>query len=48
MLIKYVSYRMAPIVYASEGKDISEQLWKETLAEFSFAGVEGILEDISR
>ncbi|KAM7215319.1 short-chain dehydrogenase/reductase SDR [Rhypophila decipiens] len=29
---------MPPIIYQPEGERISEQLWKETLAEFSFAG----------
>lgn len=38
---------MAPIVYADEGKKISEQLWKETMAEFSFAKVEDIINEVS-
>ncbi|KAH6701361.1 hypothetical protein BKA61DRAFT_561610 [Leptodontidium sp. MPI-SDFR-AT-0119] len=38
---------MAPIVYSSEGQEIGERLWKETMAEFSFAPVETILKEIS-
>ncbi|KAG8163115.1 hypothetical protein KVR01_007593 [Diaporthe batatas] len=37
---------MAPIVYTEEGRQISEQLWEDTLAELSFANVSGILEDL--
>lgn len=37
---------MAPIIYTSEGVELSEQLWKETLEELSFANVETILEDL--
>jgi hypothetical protein len=37
---------MAPIVYTTEGSKISEKLWKETMAEFSFAGVEDILKEL--
>lgn len=37
---------MAPIVYTAEGREISERLWKETMAELSFAGVENILKEI--
>lgn len=37
---------MAPIVYTNEGRKVSEQLWKETIAELSFANVEEILKDI--
>jgi hypothetical protein len=36
---------MAPILYTEEGRRISEQLWKETMGELAFAGVE---ETISR
>ncbi|EMD85894.1 hypothetical protein COCC4DRAFT_146667 [Bipolaris maydis ATCC 48331] len=38
---------MAPLVYSSEGQDIRDQLWKETMAELSFAQVETILKEIS-
>ncbi|KAK6074295.1 short-chain dehydrogenase [Seiridium cupressi] len=37
---------LASIIYTPEGERISEQLWKETLAEFAFANVERILQDI--
>lgn len=37
---------MAPIVYTAEGKRLRELLWKETLEEFSFAGVDDILMEI--
>lgn len=37
---------LAPIIYTADGAKISEQLWKETLAEFSFAGAEGIVESL--
>ena len=39
---------MAPIIYTDEGRRISEQLWKETMAEFSFAKVEDIINEISK
>jgi hypothetical protein len=34
---------MALIVYTDEGREVSERLWKETMAEFSFAHAEDIL-----
>ncbi|KAF3766602.1 hypothetical protein M406DRAFT_38676 [Cryphonectria parasitica EP155] len=37
---------MSPILYTNEGRAISEQLWKETLAEFSFANVDDIMRTI--
>lgn len=40
-------YSMAPLVYSSEGQEIRSDLWKETMAELSFAQVEAILKDIS-
>ena len=39
---------MAPIIYTAEGKQISEQLWKETKEELAFANVEEILKSISK
>lgn len=27
---------MAPLVYSTEGEKVTEKLWKETKAEFSF------------
>ncbi|OTA98012.1 hypothetical protein M426DRAFT_326314 [Hypoxylon sp. CI-4A] len=48
---KFLSFQqvegMAPILYTPDGERISEQLWKETLDELSFADVEGILSSIS-
>ncbi|ROV93882.1 hypothetical protein VPNG_09496 [Cytospora leucostoma] len=38
---------MAPILYTSEGKEVSERLWKETMAELSFAKVEDIVTAVS-
>ncbi|KAI0006671.1 hypothetical protein F4779DRAFT_551193 [Xylariaceae sp. FL0662B] len=38
---------MAPIVYSAEGEHLRHLLWKETLEEFSFAGVEDILKEMS-
>ncbi|KAJ3577737.1 hypothetical protein NPX13_g2829 [Xylaria arbuscula] len=37
---------MAPIIYTEEGKRIKEQLWKETIAQFSMVNAEKILHDI--
>lgn len=34
---------MAPIIYTAEGETLKEQIWEETLAEFSFADMEGIV-----
>ncbi|KAI9929382.1 hypothetical protein MW887_000851 [Aspergillus wentii] len=34
---------MAPVIYTPEGKQISDLLWKETMAELDFAGVEQTL-----
>jgi hypothetical protein len=38
---------MAPLVYSSEGQEIGDQLWEETMAELSFAQVDRILKEIS-
>lgn len=38
---------MAPIIYTKEGEKLSEQVWKETLEELSFAHVEDILREVS-
>ncbi|KAH6691313.1 putative short-chain dehydrogenase [Plectosphaerella plurivora] len=38
---------MAPILYTEEGKRISDQLWRETMTEFAFAGVEDIITRLS-
>ncbi|KAL7625719.1 hypothetical protein AAE478_004942 [Parahypoxylon ruwenzoriense] len=37
---------MALMIYTPEGERVREILWKETLTEFSFAGVNGIIEEI--
>lgn len=39
---------MAPIIYTEEGKKISAQLWKETMAEFAFANMEQIINDAGK
>ncbi|KAI1328426.1 NAD(P)-binding protein [Xylariaceae sp. FL0255] len=38
---------MPPVIYSEEGRETSEQLWKEMLSEFSFANVENILNEVS-
>ncbi|KAK4154502.1 hypothetical protein C8A00DRAFT_14364 [Chaetomidium leptoderma] len=38
---------MAPMIYTKDGEKVSEQLWKETLEELSFAHVEDILREVS-
>jgi hypothetical protein len=38
---------MAPIIYRDEGAKISDQLWKETMDELSFANVADIVKDIA-
>jgi hypothetical protein len=38
---------MAPMIYTKDGEKVSEQLWKKTLEELSFARVEDILREIS-
>ncbi|KAI0006453.1 hypothetical protein F4779DRAFT_21157 [Xylariaceae sp. FL0662B] len=39
---------MAPIIYKPEGEEIAKLLWKETMDELSFAGVEDIIGQFSR
>ena len=39
-------FRLAPIIYTSDGAKISQQLWKETMTELAFAGAEGIVEGL--
>ena len=39
---------MPPILYTDEGKEICRVLWEETMAEFAFAGVEGIVRDAGK
>ncbi|KAI1817269.1 NAD(P)-binding protein [Poronia punctata] len=38
---------MAPIISTEEGREISERLWEETMAEFSFVGAREILDRIT-
>jgi hypothetical protein len=38
---------MAPLVYSSEGQEIGDQLWKETMTELSFAEVDTIMKELS-
>ncbi|KAI0976121.1 NAD(P)-binding protein [Xylaria arbuscula] len=38
---------MAPIVYTAEGRQMAQRLWKETMSELSFAGVEDVIEALS-
>lgn len=37
---------MAPLVYSIEGKEVTEQLWMETMEELSFAQVDTIVKNI--
>ncbi|KAK8009135.1 NAD(P)-binding Rossmann-fold containing protein [Apiospora marii] len=39
---------MAPFVYSDDAKVVSQRLWKETMDELSFAGVDKIIEEISQ
>ena len=38
---------LAPIIYTDEGKRISEQLWKETMDELSFAKADEVVRNVS-
>ncbi|KAK3293089.1 uncharacterized protein B0H64DRAFT_476684 [Chaetomium fimeti] len=38
---------MAPMIYTKDEEKVSDQLWKETLEELSFAHVEDILREVS-
>ena len=40
--------RKAPFAYRPEGERVAALLWTEVMAELSFAGVEDIIERISR
>jgi hypothetical protein len=40
------SNRFPSFVFTAEGETAREQLWKETMAEFEFAGVQKILDDM--
>jgi hypothetical protein len=38
------SVRFPSLMYTAHGKDTIERLWQETLNEFDFVGIRGILE----
>ncbi|CAJ2512841.1 Uu.00g009600.m01.CDS01 [Anthostomella pinea] len=38
---------MAPMIYTTEGQKLAQQLWRETMDELSFAGVEEIVREVS-
>lgn len=38
--------RKAPLVYSSEGDKITERLWKETKAEFSFIDLDKVVQGL--
>ncbi|TRX88704.1 hypothetical protein FHL15_010376 [Xylaria flabelliformis] len=39
--------QMAPVVYTADGERMAQSLWKETMGELSFAGVEDVIEALS-
>ncbi|CRG90673.1 short-chain dehydrogenase/reductase family protein, putative [Talaromyces islandicus] len=46
-----MSWKISPFVrllYTADGKQITENLWQETMAELSFADVQGILDSLLR
>jgi hypothetical protein len=43
-----VQRRFAAFVYTPEGESIREHLWKETMGEFEFAEVQGILDNLKK
>lgn len=36
------------MMYTPEGKTVTEKLWKETVAELSFANVQGVLDGFKK
>lgn len=40
--------RMAPFVYSRGAEQIAQRLWRETMEELSFAGVQEILENLGQ
>ncbi|KAI1421684.1 hypothetical protein F5Y12DRAFT_766464 [Xylaria sp. FL1777] len=38
---------LAPVVYTAEGRQMAQRLWKETMSELSFAGVEDVIEALT-
>ncbi len=47
MLLILRAIRFAPIVYTAEGRQMAQRLWKETMSELSFAGVEDVIEALT-
>ncbi|KAI0430325.1 hypothetical protein F5Y09DRAFT_307833 [Xylaria sp. FL1042] len=39
--------KLAPVVYTTEGRQMARRLWKETMSELSFAGVEDVIEALT-
>jgi hypothetical protein len=39
--------RFAALLYGPDGQQLIEKVWKETLAELSFANIEGVLKEES-
>lgn len=39
---------MAPLIYTNEGKGVAEKLWKETMAELSFAKAEEVIDGMGK
>lgn len=44
MLTILLLIRSAPIVYTTEGEQVAKRLWRETMEELSFAGVQDIVD----
>ncbi|KAI0437182.1 hypothetical protein F4803DRAFT_539856 [Xylaria telfairii] len=42
-----ITSKMASVVYTAEGERMTQSLWKETMSELSFAGVEDVIEALS-
>lgn len=40
-------YRFNSILYTSEGKELIEKVWQETMGELSFADVRGIVSSMN-
>ncbi|KAF6233983.1 hypothetical protein HO173_007813 [Letharia columbiana] len=47
-IMSWQIHPFAGFLYTPEGKEITERLWEETLSEFDFAGVRGILDSMKR
>lgn len=42
-----VHYSLPVILYTPEGEKVAQKVWKETLEELSFAGVDQIIQELS-